>query len=70
MEQGQESRGLRSQNPLFKYDYRGGDYLPKITRDTFEHLFPSIINVSGGLRPAAWFLSDNMYEKFMLTFSL
>ena len=69
-ETGHDSRFLRSTNPLFKYDYKGGDYLPKKSRETFSFLFPSISNVSGALRPSAWFLSLSLAEGFQSSFNL
>jgi len=48
-----ESRFLRYTNPVFKYDYKSGDYFPKLYREVYTYLFTTINNITGGLRSAA-----------------
>lgn len=60
-------RILRSENPIFKYDYKGGDYFPKNLREGFPSLLTTLLNV-GGLRPATWFLSSVFHENIRLSF--
>jgi hypothetical protein len=39
-------------NPLFKYDYKSGDYFPKPVKDAFTYLFTTMLDLTGGLRSA------------------
>jgi len=44
------SRFLRFDNPVFKYDYKSGDYFPKLYKDLYFFLIPSILDLTSGLR--------------------
>ena len=44
------SRFLRFDNPIFKYDYKSGDYFPKLYKDVYSFLIPSILDLTSGLR--------------------
>ncbi len=52
-------RGNNSTMPIFKYDYRSGDYFPKLYRDSYGFLFSSLINITGGLVMAPWYYSSS-----------
>ena len=39
-------------NPIFKYDYKSGDYFPKLYKEVYTFLFSSMIDLTGGLRQA------------------
>jgi hypothetical protein len=46
------SRYHRFDNPVFKYDYKSGDYYPKLYKELYSFLFTSSIELTGGLRQA------------------
>jgi hypothetical protein len=46
------SRHLRFTNPVFKYDYKSGDYFPKLYKEAYPFLVPSILDLTSGLRTA------------------
>lgn len=56
------SRFLRFDNPVFKYDYKSGDYFPKLYKDLYSFLIPSILDLTSGLRTAPWFFSPLLSE--------
>lgn len=58
------SRFHRFDNPLFKYDYKSGDYFPKLYKEVYSYLFPTIANLTGGLRASPWFFSNTYAEIF------
>lgn len=58
------SRHIRSANPSWKYDYKTGDYFPKVSKEQNTHLFPSLLTF-GGTTP--WFLSSDMRELVTLS---
>jgi hypothetical protein len=39
-------------NPIFKYDYKSGDYFPKLYREVYTFLFSTLIDLTGSLRQA------------------
>jgi hypothetical protein len=45
-----EARNFRVANPIFKYDYKLGNYLPKEAIRGFPNLFISQIQVTGGIQ--------------------
>jgi hypothetical protein len=45
-------RYRRFDNPVFKYDYKSGDYYPKLYKEVYPYLFTSAIDLTGGLRQA------------------
>jgi hypothetical protein len=49
-ELGGQKRGLRFNNPLFKYEYKTGDYFPKFYQETFTYLLSTLAGLTGGLR--------------------
>jgi hypothetical protein len=42
----------RFSNPIFKYDYKAGDYFPKLYKEVYSQLFVTIGDIAGGLRTA------------------
>jgi len=50
MENSNESRNLRFNNPIFKYDYKSGDYFPKLYKEAYAFLIPSTLSLTSGLR--------------------
>jgi len=44
------TRFVRFNNPVFKYDYKSGDYFPKLYKDLYFFLIPSIVDLTSGLR--------------------
>ena len=56
-------------NPIFKYDYKAGDYFPKLYKEVYNHLFSSIIDLTGGLKQAPWFISNLYSELVQLDFN-
>jgi len=49
----EELRAVRFTNPIFRYDYKLGNYLPKELILGFPNLLVSQINVTGGIRKSA-----------------
>jgi hypothetical protein len=47
------SRNLKFNNPVFKYDYKSGDYFPKLYKEFYAHLFSSILDLTSGLRTSS-----------------
>jgi len=37
-------------NPVFKYDYKAGDYFPKINKELYTYLFTTIANITNSIR--------------------
>jgi hypothetical protein len=62
-------RGLRFNNPLFKYDYKVGDYFPRINKELYLYMFSTLADITGGVRAAPWFLSTVSYEYLTLNFT-
>jgi len=56
------SRFLRFNNPVFKYDYKSGDYFPKLYKDSYPFLIPSILDLTSGLRTPSWYFSAALPE--------
>nr|YP_010049605.1 cytochrome c oxidase subunit 1 [Halteria grandinella]QPL16010.1 cytochrome c oxidase subunit 1 [Halteria grandinella] len=63
------SRYLRFYNPIFKYDYKSGDYLPKTQQILYTHLFTSISDITNSVRTSSWFYSENYLKAFNDDFS-
>jgi len=68
-ETSETSRYLRFYNPVFKYDFKSGDYFPKIYKEVYTYLFMSRADALGSLRNAPWFLSSKYVEYFDKNFS-
>jgi hypothetical protein len=50
MEFSGSSRFKKNENPVFKYDYKAGDYFPKLNKEAYPHLFSTILHLTSGLR--------------------
>jgi len=57
-------RYLRFYNPVFKYDYKSGDYFPKLYKEVYSYLFTSANDVTNSVRTSPWFLSEKYIETF------
>ena len=64
-----QRRGLRFDNPIFRYDYKSGDYFSKFNQETYTHLLSTLADITGGLRTAPWFLSVNSYDALSSNFT-
>ena len=62
------SRYLKFYNPVFKYDYKSGDYFPKLYKQVYSYLFTSLNDVTNSVRTAPWFISENYAESFKENF--
>lgn len=62
------ARYLRFSNPLFRYDYKAGDYFPKLYKEIYSHLFTTINDLTGGLRTTQWFNSEKYIELLNFNF--
>jgi len=57
-------RAIRAINPVFRYDYKVGNYLTKDDATTMAFLFTTINEITGGIRKSAWFFSKSFLELF------
>jgi hypothetical protein len=57
-----ESRYLRTTNPIFRYDYKLGNYFTKEDMVTKPFLFTTINELTGGIRKASWFFSQKFVD--------
>jgi hypothetical protein len=46
------SRYLKFYNPVFKYDFKSGDYFPKLYKEIYTYLFLTMTEASSSLRNA------------------
>lgn len=51
-------------NPIFRYDYKAGNYLTKDDIKAYPTLFTTISEITGGIRKASWFFSGTFLEVF------
>ena len=51
-------RFARSVNPVFRYDFKVGNYIPDDTKKLNPHLLTTIKDVTMGLRKPSWFYSS------------
>lgn len=54
-----DTRFMRLMNPVFKYDFKVGNYLPDDMKKMNPHLFMSIKDVTTGVRKSSWFTSED-----------
>ena len=57
-------RYQRALNPVFKYDYKLGNYFTKDDMNMTPFLFTTINDVTGGIRKSSWFFSAKFVELF------
>jgi len=55
-------RYLRTTNPIFRYDYKLGNYFTKEDMQTKPFLFTTINELTGGIRKASWFFSQKFTD--------
>jgi hypothetical protein len=58
-EKGSDQRFMRFMNPVFKYDFKVGNYMPDDVKKMNPHLFTSIKDVTTGIRKSSWFTSSD-----------
>ncbi len=63
------SRFLRFYNPVFKYDYKSGDYFSKTQELLYSHLFTTISDITSSVRTSPWFFSESYLKAFTDNFS-
>lgn len=63
-------RYLRLQNPVFKYDFKLGNYLPDTAKLLSSHLFTTVNDVTAGVRRSSWFTSFEFKQAFNLNLYL
>jgi hypothetical protein len=56
-ENGHDSRFIRNMNPIFKYDFKVGNYMTDEAKKMNPHLFMTIKDITTGLRKSSWFTS-------------
>jgi hypothetical protein len=57
-------RYQRALNPVFKYDYKLGNYFTKQDSTMTPFMFTTAIDVTGGIRKSSWFFSSKFSELF------
>jgi len=60
-EQLNDQRFTRTMNPIFKYDFKVGNYLPDELKKLNLHLFMTIHDVTTGVRKTSWFISPDYF---------
>jgi len=68
-EMSETTRYWRFSNPIFKYDYKSGDYFPKLSKEMYTYLFSTISDLTSGIRATWWFNSDKYNEIFLINFN-
>lgn len=63
------NRYNRFSNPSFKYDYKSGDYFPKIYKEVYTHLFTTYADLYSIAKSTPWFTSEKYKEILDLNFS-
>lgn len=58
-EQYSDQRFVRFMNPVFKYDFKVGNYIPDDVKKMNPHMFTTIKDVTTGVRKSSWFTSDD-----------
>lgn len=52
-------RFQKAASPIFKYDFKVGNYLPDATKTLNQHLFTTLNDLTSGVRKASWFFSPD-----------
>lgn len=58
-ENNSDQRFMRFMNPVFKYDFKVGNYMPDDAKKLNPHLFMTIKDVTTGIRKSSWFTSED-----------
>jgi heme/copper-type cytochrome/quinol oxidase subunit 1 len=61
-------RYQKFQNPIFKADYKSGNYFTKVDLLRFPHMINTFTELTGGIRKPSWAFSDIFLEQFNLSF--
>lgn len=61
-------RNQKVQNPIFRYNYKTGNYAPKDSQTLYPSMFTTISQITGGIRKPSWFFSDTFSELFESNF--
>jgi heme/copper-type cytochrome/quinol oxidase subunit 1 len=59
-----DMRYQRNLNPIFRYDYKLGNYFTKEDSIVTPYLFTTISELTGGIRKSSWFFSKKFLEIF------
>jgi heme/copper-type cytochrome/quinol oxidase subunit 1 len=59
------SRFMRFENPVFKYDYKSGNYFPPLYTEIFPQLMTTMADTTSGLLKPIWFFSSKYEELFL-----
>ena len=59
-------RFQKAANPVFKYDFKVGNYLPDSVKTLNQHLFTTFNDVTGCIRKAPWFYSNEFFTTFKI----
>jgi hypothetical protein len=62
-------RNQRTQNPIFRYDFKLGNYMPEELKRKFPHSFISIHDLTTGLRKPLWANSPEILKFIQADFS-
>jgi hypothetical protein len=46
-----QARNQKFAYPVFKYDYKAGNYFPKLYKETYSYLLSSLSDLTNALRP-------------------
>ena len=59
-------RFQKTQNPVFRYDFKVGHYMTESVKLLNRHMFSTFNDVTGGLRIAPWHFSENFESPFKI----
>ena len=62
-------RYQKFQNPIFKADYKSGNYFTKVDLERFPHMITTFTELTGGIRKPSWAFSDIFVEQFNESFN-
>lgn len=57
-------RFQKASNPIFRYDFKVGNYLTDSAKTLNQHLFTTVNDVTGGIRKPSWFFSEEFFNRF------
>lgn len=63
-EQSSDQRFVRFMNPIFRYDFKVGNYIPDDVKKMNPHMFSTIKDVTTGIRKTSWFTSGDFNRLF------
>jgi len=58
-------RYIQYDNPIFKYDYKSGDYFPKINKILYTNLLNSAHYITGSIKQSNWYFSENFLSELI-----